>query len=139
MGKVTQKRTDGKQMSASVLEQPVCPFEMKRKIRQLGKPLIDGEKKPSRIERVAHHLGLTTRKTRSYWDAEIENPRPEHFAKVKRLLGEPLEERASDEFKQLEDRISRLEAALHVSDPEFHSPFIEFLRSWSEPKDRSLD
>lgn len=45
---------------------------------------------------------------------------------------------ARNEFRQLQDRIARIEAALGVSDPEFHSDAIDALRQSSGGEDRSV-
>lgn len=136
---IDPKKLTERDVIADILEKPVDPFEMKTLIRRLGKPIVDGEGRKSRIPRVARLLGISERKCRSYWDEECEHPHPGHFAKVKRLLGEPIVQEASHELDKLRERIARLETALAVQDENYTEPFRHALRQSVGRSDRSMD
>lgn len=77
--------------------------------------------------RLADLLNLTHRRVKSLWEADRNAVIREHEAEaIRRLVGQ--EEANRDDFKALQARIARLEAALFAQDEEFHHEQMAALR-----------
>jgi hypothetical protein len=73
-------------------------------------------------------LNLTERRVKSLWEGDPSAVIREHEAEaVRRLVGR-IDEANGHDFKALQARIARLEAALFASDAEFHQPQMAALR-----------
>ncbi|WP_425087794.1 hypothetical protein [Stappia sp.] len=114
-------------------------MEMQEHIRKIGWPSYPDEQVVFRIERAARKLGVSIRRARSYWYGEPATIPADHMDKARRLSRVPVEEKARNEFAELQTRIARLEAALSVQDPEFHGPEIDALRNIRRGADRAVD
>jgi uncharacterized membrane protein YccC len=113
--------------------------EMRQHARAIGAPLFADEQVLFRIERVARRLSITARRARAYWYGEAASIPADHMDRARQIARQPIEQEASDAFAELQNRIARLEAALAVSDPDFHGPSLDALRVSAGRPDRAVD
>ena len=84
-----------------------------------------------RMGRLAHMIGVGARRMKSLYQGEATAVLRQHEAEAiaKLLKQRQIEEGNRDDFKALQARIARLEAALFSQDEEFHQPQMAAARA----------
>jgi hypothetical protein len=117
-------------------------LEMKRSIVCLAGPRTMGDNQESMIARAARKADISFRQARSLFYGECTDPK---FSVVERVrsaverASAHQEKAAHDEYRELVSRISRLETALGISDPDFHCEARHALREQTRGPDRPVD
>jgi hypothetical protein len=108
-------------------------------MRHIAGPRSFGETVTVGIYRAGRKLGLSRRQALALWYGERRSIPSDLMDRARALAAEPVAVEARNEHARLLERIARLEAALAVSDPEFHSPAIDALSRMGGKADRSVD
>lgn len=87
------------------------------------------------ISVTARRLGWTFMRTKGVWYGEARRIEAFEMADLRAGENRKLYE-ARNEFRELKDRITRLEAALSASDADFHRPLLDALLERNQPVDR---
>lgn len=114
------------------------PIELAELMRKAAEPAVPGELVVHAINRAARRLGITRRAAKGFWYTERRQVPSDLMDRARAIAAEPIVQRGQDEFRALADRIARLEAALRVSDPDFHSDQIDALGQLGRPDHRAL-
>ncbi|ARQ01910.1 hypothetical protein [Pseudorhodoplanes sinuspersici] len=115
-------------------------------LRELSEPVDRGEKIAVVIQRAARRAGLAYWRTFDLWYGKARTVSDEEVECVASALEKKRREAARNELSELRIRIERLESLLVQTDPDFHRPTIDLMRSQRRAglrgdglKDRSLD
>lgn len=111
-------------------------------VRRIASPAQVGDTIKRQIDRAARRIPFWSySRTKDAWyaDARMRIDADEIQRLRDLALGSAEARAARDEYRELQDRIARLEAALRISDPEFHGAQADALRIVSGAENRTLD
>ena len=103
------------------------------KLIALSKPHGEGEKAISIIERTARLAGLKYSRCYEIYYRRARSIKPEEIARIDLALDRKDRRDARNEFAQLWNRITVLEARFAQTDPDFHREDINALRTSMRP------
>ncbi len=116
-------------------------LEMRRSIVTAGGTRGWQENRKSWLDKASRRLGITARQARTLFYMQG-TPRAELVERVRAAankLNKDNAKEARNEYAEISARIARIEQALRISDPEFHQPEIDALRSMAGRTNRTLD
>lgn len=89
----------------------------------------DVGKEKEKIEEAARLSGLSRWRAFDIWYGKARRVGPDEILKISDAVQHKRDKAARNELSELRLRLTRLEATLRQTDPEFHRPIITVLRS----------
>jgi hypothetical protein len=113
-------------------------LEMRQSVFRIAGERGWQENRKSWLAKAARKIGITPRQARSLFYMEG-GLRAEIVDRVRATASKKQADEARDTYAELNARIARLEAALRISDQDFHGPEIDALRELAGRTNRTLD
>ena len=114
-------------------------LEMRSRLLTLAGPRRWTDTRESMLARAARRAGITYRTAKSLFYCESADPKSSVVERIRAATAEQEATNARQEYRELCDRIARLEADLRIQDEEFHSPDVDAFGAMARGSDRSMD
>src|SRR5260370_14200667 len=98
-------------------------------LRELSEPWPSGEKVKRAIERTARMAGLSYSRCFEIWYGRARRIEQAELLRISEALEQKNRKDARNELSELRVRLLRLESLLVQTDPDFHRPTIDLMRS----------